>query len=95
MSERTPPLTFKPNVTDDRGDECDWIESEDETIKLWFEAGDVDPNLLRLFAAAPDLLAACEAVKAWSYRCRYCLPNEPCELHAKVRAALAKAKPAQ
>ena len=60
---RIPPLTFKAEIPDGWGDRCDWIESEDGSVKLWFEAGDVDPNLLRLFAAAPSLLAALELLQ--------------------------------
>ena len=49
-------------------------------------------EVAQLFAAAPDLLAACEMLMQWRYRCRYCLPDEDCELHTKARAAIAKAQ---
>ena len=67
-----------------------------ENSTLTREEQDELPALIvQAVNAHDDLLAACEMLMQWQYRCKYCLPGEDCELHTKARAAIAKAKPAQ
>ena len=95
MSERTRPPWRAFGVCVYSLSTGKYVFSVENSLLAREEIEELVARIVRACNAHDDLVAACEMVMAWQYRCKYCLPNEDCELHTKARAAIAKAKPAQ
>ena len=84
-AECVPPLKLILNYKDAWGDSHDVIESEDGSVCLWLNG--IDRDVLRLFATAPELLAACEAFADYANSRRTLA-----DIHIEAVAAIRKAK---